>query len=260
MLQGKSALITGSLGGIGFEIAAALARKGCSVMINGFGDDALIQNQLQLLRDTGAQAHYHGADISKPEDINAMVLEAERLYGHIDILVNNAVTRHDATIENLSPEKWAYALAVNLTAPYHFMHRLVPGMKTRNWGRIINLASIYGVEGTANRSDYVATKHGLVGLTKVVALECAEYHITCNALCPAAVHTPHLKKLITQRAQDAGVSEEALTADFLKARQPSKRFVQPSKVGALAAFLCSDDAGDITGTPIPIDGGWQARA
>ena len=170
------------------------------------------------------------------------------------------MTRHDATIENLSPDKWAYALAVNLTAPYHFMHRLVPGMKARNWGRIINLASIYGVEGTANRSDYVATKHGLVGLTKVVALECAEYHITCNALCPAAVHTPHLKQLITQRAQDAGVSEEALTADFLKARQPSKRFVQPSKVGALAAFLCSDDAGDITGTPIPIDGGWQARA
>ena len=182
MLQGKSALITGSLGGIGFEIAAALARKGCNVLINGFGEDALIQNQLQVLRDTGAQAHYHGADISKPEDIDAMVIEAERLYGHIDILVNNAVTRHDATIENLSPDKWAYALAVNLSAPYHFMHRLVPGMKARNWGRIINLASIYGVEGTANRSDYVATKHGLVGLTKVVALECAEYHITCNAL------------------------------------------------------------------------------
>jgi len=260
MLQGKSALITGSLGGIGFEIAAALARKGCNVLINGFGEADLIQNQLQLLRESGAQAHYHGADISKPEDIDAMVLEAERLYGQIDILVNNAVTRHDATIENLSPEKWAYALAVNLSAPYHFMHRLVPGMKARNWGRIINLASIYGVEGTANRSDYVATKHGLVGLTKVVALECAEYNITCNALCPAAVHTPHLKKLITQRAQEAGVSEEALTADFLKARQPSKRFVQPSKVGALAAFLCSDDAGDITGTPIPIDGGWQARA
>ncbi|NBS09231.1 MAG: SDR family oxidoreductase [Betaproteobacteria bacterium] len=260
MLQGKSALITGSLGGIGFEIAAALARKGCCVLINGFADEEVIEHQLKLLQETGAQAHYHGADISKPQEIDAMVLEAERLYGKVDILVNNAVTRHDAEIENLPPEQWAYALAVNLSAPYHFMHRLVPGMKSRNWGRIINLASIYGVEGTANRSDYVATKHGLVGLTKVVALECAEYNITVNALCPAAVHTPHLKKLITQRAQDAGVSEEALTADFLKARQPSKRFVQPSKVGSLAAFLCSEDACDITGTPIPIDGGWQARA
>ena len=260
MLQGKSALITGSLGGIGFEIADALARKGCSVLINGFAQPEVIEAQLNLLRATGAQAHYHGADISKTEDMDDMVQTAERLFGKVDILVNNAVTRHDATIEQLPPEKWAYALAVNLSAPYHFMHRLVPGMKARNWGRIINLASIYGVEGTANRSDYVATKHGLVGLTKVVALECATYNITCNALCPAAVHTPHLRQLITQRAQQAGVTEEALTADFLKARQPSQRFVQPSKVGALAAFLCSEDACDITGTPIPIDGGWQARA
>ena len=256
MLKGKTALVTGSTSGIGLGIAQALAQQGAHLILNGFGDAASALAQIQAL---GVKAVHHPADMSKPSEIEAMMAFAQQ-HGGVDILVNNAGIQHVALVEDFPVDKWDAIIAINLSSAFHASRAVLPAMQKANWGRIINLASIYGVEGTANRSDYVATKHGLVGLTKVVALECAEYHITCNALCPAAVHTPHLKQLITQRAQDAGVSEEALTADFLKARQPSKRFVQPSKVGALAAFLCSDDAGDITGTPIPIDGGWQARA
>jgi 3-hydroxybutyrate dehydrogenase len=260
MLKGRSAVITGSLDGIGYAIAQALARNGCAVMLNGFGTDKLIGERVAALREAGVDAAYHAADLSQPAQIDDLVATAQRRFGGIDILVNNAVTRFDANIEDLPVDKWSYALAVNLTAPFHLTRLVVPGMKARNWGRIINLASIYGVEGTPRRTDYVVTKHGLVGMTKVVALECATYNITCNALCPGAVYTPHMQKLIADRMASTGKPESDASADFLAPRQPSKRFVQPEKVGALAAFLCSEAASDITGTPIPIDGGWQARA
>ncbi len=260
MLQGKVALVTGSLSGIGFEISMALAKKGCAIVLNGLGDPALIESQLLKLKDLGVNAIFIKADLSVPQEIEVLVSQAMSTMGSIDILVNNAVSRFDAVIENLPPEKWAYAMAVNLSAPYHLSRLILPSMKAKNWGRIINLASIYGVEGVAGRTDYVVTKHGLVGMTKVIALECAEYNITCNALCPGAVETPFIKELVTHRAQEASLSVEAYTKEFLKARQPSKRFVQPSSVAALALFLCSEEARDMTGTPIAMDGGWQARA
>jgi len=260
MLNGRGAVITGSLGGIGYAIASALARQGCSVMLNGFGPDELIQSRVAELRSLGVDADYHGADISDARQVEDLVAAANRRFGQIDILVNNAVTRFDANIEDLPPEKWSYALAVNLTAAYHLIRLTLPGMKQRNWGRIISLASIFGVEGTPRRTDYVVTKHGLVGMTKVVALECAGFDITCNALCPGLVDTPHIRQRIAGRMAEMGLTEEQARAAFLEPRQPSKRFVTPERIGALAAFLCSDDACDITGTPIPIDGGWQARA
>jgi len=260
VLEGKSAIVTGSLDGIGHAIAQALARKGCAVMLNGFGPEDLVRERVAGLRGLGSDAHYHGADLSEPSQIEDLVAAAQQRYGRVDIVVNNAVTRFDAEIEALPVDKWSYALAVNLSAAFHLIRLTLPGMKRRNWGRIISLASIFGVEGTPRRTDYVVTKHGLVGMTKVVALECAEYDITCNALCPGAVYTPHLKQLIAQRAAAAGQPVEDTAAAFLGPRQPSRRFIEPERVGALAAFLCSDDARDITGTPIPIDGGWQARA
>jgi 3-hydroxybutyrate dehydrogenase len=259
MLEGRTALITGSLDGIGYAIAEALADKGCAVMLNGFGDAALIHDRLECLKRSGVRADYHGADISDPTQIEAMVKATQTRLGPIDILVNNAVTRHNAEVEALPVEKWNYALAVNLSAPFHLIRLTIAGMKQRRWGRIINLASAYGLIGTVNRSDYVTTKHGLVGLTRVVALEAAPFNVTCNALCPALVGTPNTRKLVAERQAAGGLSAEAAEAELLDGRQATGRMVLPKKVGALAAFLCSEDAADMTGTPIPIDGGWLSR-
>jgi 3-hydroxybutyrate dehydrogenase len=259
-VQDKVAVITGSLGGIGFEIAQSLARQGARIVLNGLGEEVLIQSQLEKIKSLGAQVIYHGADLSKPSEIEDLVKTTLKQFHQIDILVNNAVTRFDAQVDSMPIEKWDYALAVNLSAPFHLSRLVLPGMKERNWGRIINLASIFGVQGMAGRLDYVATKHGLVGMTKVIALECVDYNITCNALCPGAVETDHIKQLVVKRANDQGVSVEDFTNDFLKARQPTRRFVTPAHVAALALFLCSEEARDMTGTPIPMDGGWQARA
>lgn len=260
MLKGTGALITGSLDGIGFAIAEALARNGCSVMLNGFGDSALVKQRLATLSELGAEADYHGADLSLPEQIEDMVAATERRFGRVDIVVNNAVTRHYAYVDELPVDKWNYALAVNLSAPFHVIRLAIPGMKKRRWGRIVNIASNYGVAGTPRRADYVSTKHGLVGLTKVVALEGLSHNITCNVICPGATYTPHARKLIAERMAASGKSEQDATADYLAGRQPSRRFIEPRKIGALAAFLCSDDACDITGTPIAIDGGWLANS
>jgi 3-hydroxybutyrate dehydrogenase len=258
MLSGKSALITGSLDGIGFAIAEGLARQGVSIMLNGFGDAATIGQRISTLTGIGVEADYHGADLSVPSQIEDMVATAKRRFGAIDIVVNNAVTRHYAPIDELPVEKWDYALAVNLSAPFHVIRLTMPDMKARRWGRIINLASNYGVAGTTRRTDYVSTKHGLVGMTKVVALEGLPFNITCNALCPGATYTPNARKLIAQRMAASGKSEEEATKEYIAGRQPSHRFIQPEKVAALAVFLCGDDACDITGTPIAIDGGWLA--
>ncbi len=259
-LHNKVAVISGSLGGIGFEIAQALAKQGASIVLNGLGEAALIQTQLEKILALGVPAIYHGADLSRPQDIEDLVKTSLTQFRQIDILVNNAVTRHDAQVDEMPTVKWDYALAVNLSAPFHLSRLVLPGMKERNWGRIINLASIFGVQGMAGRLDYVATKHGLVGMTKVIALECVDYNITCNALCPGAVETQTIQQLVTKRAHDKGVGVANFTKDFLQARQPTRRFVTPAHVAALALFLCSEEARDMTGTPIPMDGGWQARA
>lgn len=259
-LRGKAALITGSLGGIGFEIAMALARRGCSIMLNGIGDTSSAETQLQRLREAGGQAHFHLADVASAMQLEGLVARAQDWFGHVDILVNNAVSRFNANIEDLPVDQWQRALAVNLTAPFLLTRLLLPGMKQRNWGRIINLSSVLGLTGTPMRSDYVVTKHGIAGMTKVVALECADTNVTCNALCPGAVETPHIEQLIEKRAAAAGQSIEDYTREFLAARQPTRRFIPPSHVGALAAFLCTEEAGNITGAMLPIDGGWLARA
>ena len=258
MLNGRTALITGSLDGIGFAIAQALAKQGCAVMLNGFGDAAVISDRVQLLRDLGVNADYHGADLSIPAQVEDLVATAQRRFGTVDIAVNNAVTRTWGEIDELPVEKWNYAVAVNLTAPFHVIRLTMPGMKRRMWGRIINLASNYGLAGTRRRVDYVSTKHGLVGMTKVAALEGLPYNITANAICPGATLTPNARKLVAQRMAAKGLSEADATTDYLSDRQPSRRFIAAEKVGALAAFLCSDDASDITGTPVTIDGGWMA--
>ena len=258
MLKGRSALITGSLDGIGFAIASALAAKGANVMLNGFGDEAMIGDRLKTLRAFGVDADYHGADRSVPAQIEDMVAAAEKRFGSVDIAVNNAVTRTWGNIDELAVEKWNYALAVNLSAPFHILRLTMPGMKKRMWGRIINLASNYGVAGTRRRVDYVSTKHAVVGLTKVAALEGLPFNITANALCPGATLTPNARKLVAQRMQAKGLSEADATTDYLSDRQPSRRFIPPEKVGAFAAFLCSEDASEITGSPLAIDGGWLA--
>jgi 3-hydroxybutyrate dehydrogenase len=258
MLQDKSALITGSLDGIGYAIAQALARQGCAVMLNGFGDAALVAERVAGLRALGVDADYHPADLSLPGEIETLGAAAQSRFGAIDIAVNNAVTRTWGEIDALPVEKWNYAVAVNLTAPFHVIRLTMPGMKRKQWGRIINLASNYGLAGTRRRVDYVSTKHGLVGMTKVAALEGLPYNITANAICPGATWTPNARKLVADRMQAKQLSESAATTDYLSDRQPSRRFIPAEKVGALAAFLCSDDASEITGTPLPIDGGWLA--
>lgn len=258
MLKGRSALITGSLDGIGFAIAMALAVKGCNVMLNGFGDESVVKDRLKTLRDMGVDADYHGCDLSVPSQIEDMVGTADKRFGAVDIAVNNAVTRTWGTIDELPVEKWDYAIAVNLTGPFHVIRLTMPGMKMRKWGRIINLASNYGIAGTMRRADYVSTKHGLVGLTKVAALEGLPYNITANALCPGATLTPNARKLVAQRMQAKGLNEEDATRDYLSDRQPSRRFIAPEKVGAFVAFLCSEEADEITGSPLAIDGGWLA--
>lgn len=260
MLHGKGALITGSLDGIGYAIATALAQKGCKVMLNGFGDEAFIKKQTRALVELGVDAGYHGADLSVLPQIEDMVATTERRFGSIDIVVNNAVTRHYAHIEDVPVEKWNYALAVNLSAPFHITRLTMAAMKKRQWGRYINLASNYGLAGTTRRADYCSTKHGIVGLTKVVALEGLPYHITANAICPGATLTPNMRKILAERKAATGESDEVNVKNYLAGRQPSRRFIEPRRIGGLAAFLCSDDACDITGTPISIDGGWIANS
>lgn len=260
MLENRCALITGSLDGIGWAIAEALARKGCKVMLNGFGEPDFIAKRVETLVSLAQDGGYHGADLSDPVQIEAMVGETVKRFGKIDIVVNNAVTRFYDYVENVPTEKWNYALAVNLSAPFHITRLTIAAMKQRNWGRFINIASNYGLAGTTRRVDYCSTKHGLVGLTKVVALEGLPHFITANAICPGATMTPNMRRLLAERKARTGESDEDNIRNYLNTRQPSRRFIEASKIGALAAFLCSDDASDITGTPITIDGGWMANS
>lgn len=259
-LKGKAALVTGSTSGIGRAVAETLAAQGAAVMINGLEDaDRGAAIAAEIGERHGAQAVFDGADLSRPQAVRALVERCTAELGSVDILVNNAGVQHTAAVQEFPAEKWDLILAVNLSAAFHAIAAAVPHMQRRGWGRIINTASAHGLVASVNKAAYVSAKHGLVGLTKVVALENAARGITCNAICPGWVETPLIQAQIDRIAQEQGLSNEDAKVELVRHKQPSLRFVQPEQIGALAAFLCSDAASQITGTSLPVDGGWTAQ-
>ena len=260
MLKGLSAVVTGSTSGIGLGIANVLASKGANLVINGFGDAAEIETERAgLEKKYGVKVVYSGADISKPDDVKAMIDLCVSSFGKIDILVNNAGIQYTESVEDFPAEKWHAIIAINLSGVFFGMQAALPYMQAKGFGRIINIGSVHGLIGSAHKSAYVAAKHGVVGLSKVVALENAGSGITCNTICPGWVHTPLVQKQIEASAAANGISVEAATEKLLIEKQPSKQFATPEQMGELAAFLASDAAAQITGTAIPVDGGWTAQ-
>jgi 3-hydroxybutyrate dehydrogenase len=256
MLKGKTALVTGSTSGIGLGIAIALAEQGANIMMNGFGEKDAAIAQVKAL---GVEVDYHGADMSKPAEIEAMMQAAEKRFGAVDILVNNAGIQHVANIEDFPADRWDAIIAINLTSAFHTTRLALPGMKQRNWGRIINLASVHGLVASAQKSAYVAAKHGIVGFTKVTALETAQTGVTCNAICPGWVLTPLVQKQVDARAEKDKVSNEEAKKLLLSEKQPSGEFVTPEQLAALAVFFCSPAATQIRGVAWNMDGGWTAQ-
>lgn len=260
MLKGKSAAVTGSTSGIGLGIARALASQGAHVMLNGFGERSDIERSCAALAaEFGVKALYSPADMTRPAEIEEFVGETVYRLGGVDILVNCAGIQHTAEIENFPPEKWDAIIAINLSSSFHTIHHALPYMKKSGWGRIINIASVHGLVGSANKVGYVAAKHGLVGLTKVVGLESAGKGITCNAICPGWTRTELIEPQIIARAEALGVEIEEGGRALLAEKQPSKQFVTIDQLGQLSLFLCSPAAAQITGTAIPVDGGWTAQ-
>ena len=260
LLRGRSAVVTGSTSGIGLGIAQALAAQGANVLLNGFGEASQIEGTRRLLADThGIEAIYSGADMASAAAIKSMIAQATRDLGGVDILVSNAGIQHTAPVDEFPPEQWDAIIAINLSAAFHATQAALPYMKERGWGRIINIASAHGLVASANKSAYVAAKHGLVGLTKVVALELATSRITCNAICPGWVLTPLVQKQIDALATREGVDGATAAAELLGEKQPSMAFVTPEHIGAMAAFLCSEAAAEIRGAAISIDGAWTAQ-
>ena len=260
MLKGKSALVTGSTSGIGLGIATALAEAGANVMLNGFGDAAEIERIRSALAErTGVQVLHSGADMSKPDQTAAMVHDAQARFGQLDVLVNNAGIQFVAAVDALPQDKWELILAINLSSNFYAIKAALPGMKERNSGRIINIASAHGLVASPFKAAYVAAKHGVVGLTKTVALEVAETQITCNAICPGYVRTPLVEGQIADQAKAHNLSRDAVIRDVILASQPNKRFVEVEELGELVVFLCSPAAASITGAALPIEGGWTAR-
>jgi 3-hydroxybutyrate dehydrogenase len=256
MLKGKTALVTGSTSGIGLGIAKALAEQGANIMMNGFGEKDAAMAQVKAF---GVEVDYHGADMSKPAEIEAMMQATEKRFGAVDILVNNAGIQHVANVEDFPVDRWDAIIAINLSSAFHTTRLAMPGMKQRNWGRIINLASVHGLVGSAQKSAYVAAKHGIVGLTKVIALETAQTGVTCNAICPGWVLTPLVQKQVDARAEKDQVNNEEAKKRLLSEKQPSGEFVTPEQLAALAVFFCSPAATQIRGVAWNMDGGWAAQ-
>ncbi|PZQ43660.1 MAG: 3-hydroxybutyrate dehydrogenase [Micavibrio aeruginosavorus] len=259
MLQGKTAIITGSTSGIGQGMAYALAESGCNIMLNGLGDAAQIEaDRAKMEKETGVKVLYNGADMTKPDQIAAMMKETKEKFGKIDIIVNNAGVQHVAPIDEFPPEKWDQIIAINLTSAFHMTRLAVPYMKEQGWGRIINLASAHALVASPFKAAYVAAKHGIAGLTKTVALELGEKNITCNAICPGYVKTPLVEKQIADQAKTRGIPEDEVISKVILAVEATKKFTTVEDIGALAVLLCSDAGKNITGAVIPIDGGWTA--
>lgn len=259
-LKGKGAVVTGSTSGIGLGMARALAEQGAHVMINGFGDAAAIEaERAGIEKEFGVKARYNAADVSKPEQVEAMIKAAYSEFGSVDILVNNAGIQFTSPAEDFPLEKWDAILATNLSSAFYGIKYALPLMRAKKWGRIINTSSVHGLVASTHKAAYVSAKHGVIGLTKVVALETAGTGITCNALCPGWVLTPLVQKQIEAIAAEQKISIEAAQEKLLFEKQPSKQFATPEEMGAFLVFLCSDAAAQITGTAMPMDGGWTAR-
>ena len=256
MLKGKTALVTGSTSGIGLAIAKALAQQGANIVLNGFGDAEAPQRQLAAL---GVEVAYHDADMSQPAQIEAMMAFAATRFGRVDILVNNAGIQHVAKVEDFPVERWDAVIAINLTSAFHTTRLAVPAMREANWGRIVNIASAHGLVASAQKSAYVAAKHGIVGLTKAVALETATTGVTCNAICPGWVLTPLVQKQIDDRSAREGISAAQAQNDLLGEKQPSLQFTTVEQLGGLAVFLCSPAADQVRGVAWQVDGGWTAQ-
>ena len=256
MLTGKTALVTGSTSGIGLGLAHALAAQGASIVLNGFGD---ADGPRAAVATHGGRVGYHPADMSKPGEIDAMMAYAAKEFGRVDILVNNAGIQHVARIESFPPERWDAIIAINLSSAFHTTRLALPAMQAANWGRIINVASVHGLVASAEKSSYVAAKHGLVGLTKVTALENATSGVTCNAICPGWVLTPLVQKQVDARAAAKSVSNQEATHQLLGEKEPSMQFTTPEELGALAVFFCSPAGNNVRGVAWNMDGGWAAQ-
>jgi 3-hydroxybutyrate dehydrogenase len=256
MLKGKTALVTGSTSGIGLGIAKALAAQGANIMLNGFGD---VEGPKAEVAALGVQVDYHGADMSKPAEIEDMIKQTAARFGRVDILVNNAGIQHVARIENFPVERWDAIIAINMSSAFHATRLALPAMKAANWGRIINVASVHGLVGSAEKSAYVTAKHGVVGLTKVTALENANSGITCNAICPGWVLTPLVQKQVDAKAAALGVSNADAIKQLLGEKEPSMQFTTPEELGALAVFFCSPAGNNVRGVAWNMDGGWTAQ-
>lgn len=259
-LSGKTALVTGSTSGIGLAYAKALAAEGANVVINGFGDPAAIEAERQALEQaSGAKAHYSGHDLTKVDQIEAMMKEAADLFGGVDILINNAGMQHVAPVEEFPLDKWDLIIALNLNAAFHTSRLAIPYMKSRKWGRIIQTASAHSLVASPFKSAYVTAKHGLAGFTKTIALEVATFGITANCISPGYVWTPLVENQIPDTMKARGMTREQVMNDVLLAGQPTKQFVTAEQVAALALYLCSEAATNITGANLSIDGGWTAQ-
>jgi len=258
-LAGKRALVTGSTQGLGLAVARRLASAGCDIVLHGLGDpDVMARLQREIEGGSGVRSMYSPADLRDPSAIDQMMGAANEAFGGIDVLVNNAVVRHVAEIESMPPADWDQDLAVNLSAAFHTIRLALPGMKSRNWGRIVNVSSIYGLVGTTNRVGYVTTKTALLGLTRAVALETTAYDITCNAVCPGTSATPLHEASLAELRQTQNLDRQAAERLLLAGKQPTGRLIAPEGVAALIASLCATESRDITGAAIPIDGGWSA--
>ncbi|MDN6887471.1 3-hydroxybutyrate dehydrogenase [Variovorax sp. CAN2819] len=256
MLKGKTALVTGSTSGIGLAIAKSLAQQGANIVLNGFGDSATPKAEVEAL---GVRAEYHGADMSKPDQIEDMMKFAASKFGRVDVLVNNAGIQHVAKVEDFPPERWDAIIAINLTSAFHTTRLAIPAMREANWGRVINIASAHGLVASAQKSAYVAAKHGIVGLTKAVALETATTGVTVNAICPGWVLTALVQKQIDDRAAREGITVAQAQNDLLGEKQPSLQFTTVEQLGGLAVFLCSPAADQVRGQAWAMDGGWTAQ-